>query len=87
MNFGSSLVVPSVQELVRENITEIPHRYIRTSSSLHNHEDHHCDTNYTIPIISIQNLLSEESILAHSELNKLHSACKDWGFFQVLYTY
>ncbi|MCL7046686.1 hypothetical protein MKW94_012441 [Papaver nudicaule] len=85
MSFGiGSRIVPSVQELVKENITEIPHRYIRTSSL--NSEDHDNDNlaKYTVPVISIECLLSGDSSVADSELEKLHSACKDWGFFQVV---
>lgn len=82
-SFGSSpIVVPSsVHELVQENITEIPNRYI------HDHnEDHISDdstANYSIPVIDVEGLLSGESVLADSELQKLHSACQHWGFFQV----
>ncbi|KAI3841879.1 hypothetical protein MKW92_038076 [Papaver armeniacum] len=83
-SFGSSIIVPSVQELVKQEIAEIPDRYIRTSCS----PDH--DTNQsdsaanTIPVINIQSLLSGELTLADNELEKLHSACKDWGFFQAV---
>ncbi|KAI3842746.1 hypothetical protein MKW98_015413, partial [Papaver atlanticum] len=35
----------------------------------------------TVPIIDLQNLLSSEPEL---ELQKLHSACKEWGFFPVV---
>ncbi|MCL7024762.1 hypothetical protein MKW94_022430 [Papaver nudicaule] len=88
MGIGSSppIVVPSVHELVKENISEIPNRYIRSTSNL-DHEYHHRDdstANYNIPVIDVQGLLSGETVLADSELHKLHSACQDWGFFQVV---
>nr|KYP57143.1 Protein SRG1 [Cajanus cajan] len=35
-----------------------------------------------IPVIDMQNLLSHES--GSSELDKLHLACKEWGFFQLI---
>ncbi|KAJ0101801.1 hypothetical protein Patl1_04962 [Pistacia atlantica] len=35
-----------------------------------------------IPVINMQKLISEESM--DSELNKLHFACKEWGFFQLV---
>ncbi|KAI3859013.1 hypothetical protein MKX03_011102 [Papaver bracteatum] len=86
-SFGSSLIVPSVQELVKKEITEIPDRYIRTTSSnlsLDN-EIHYSDSAaHEIPVINIGSLLSGEQTLADNELDKLHSACKDWGFFQVV---
>lgn len=76
-----------MQELVKKEITEIPDRYIRTSSSnlsLDN-EIHYSDSAaHEIPVINIGSLLSGEQILAGNELEKLHSACKDWGFFQVV---
>ncbi|KAI3994479.1 hypothetical protein MKX01_012736 [Papaver californicum] len=87
MSFESSppIGVPLVHELLKENITEIPNRYIRTNCV--DHEDHHSDqstANYNIPVIDVQVLLSGESVLADSELEKLHSACQNWGFFQVV---
>ncbi|XP_026417918.1 protein SRG1-like isoform X1 [Papaver somniferum] len=85
MSFESSppkVVVPSVHELIKEKITEIPNSYIRTSCV--DHEDHHTTADYNIPVIDVQGLLSGESVLADSELEKLHSACQDWGFFQVV---
>ncbi|KAI3919927.1 hypothetical protein MKW98_001183 [Papaver atlanticum] len=88
MSFGiSSLIVPSVHEMVKEKITTLPDRYIRTSSTCNlNHEDHdsHSSAKYTMPIINIECLLSGDPTLADSELQKLDSACKDWGFFQVV---
>ncbi|KAI3898032.1 hypothetical protein MKW92_029863 [Papaver armeniacum] len=86
-SFGSSLIVPSVQELAKREITEFPDRYIRTSCSSISldHDINHSDSAaHSIPVINIESLLSGESILAESELQKLHSACKDWGFFQVV---
>ncbi|KAI3859017.1 hypothetical protein MKX03_011106 [Papaver bracteatum] len=86
-SFGSSLIVSSVQELVKLEITEIPDRYIQTSCSnvSLDHETNHGDSAaHTIPVINIESLLSGESVLADNELEKLHSACKDWGFFQVV---
>lgn len=37
----------------------------------------------TFPIISMKHLLSDDEALSVNELGKMHSACKDWGFFQV----
>ncbi|KAK7272615.1 hypothetical protein RJT34_29328 [Clitoria ternatea] len=81
MNFGSSLPVPSVQELAKENLAHVPPRY------LHPHQQHflisHVDGLFHgIPVVDMQNLLSEEA--GNSELAKLHLACKEWGFFQLI---
>ncbi|KAI4323082.1 hypothetical protein L6164_022717 [Bauhinia variegata] len=76
---GSSLLVPCVQELAKEKTHAIPTRYIRPD-----HEDSiisEADRLSEIPVIDMQNLVSEES--RSSELAKLHLACKEWGFFQV----
>lgn len=80
VNFGKSLLVPSVQELVKKQqkaITSIPSRYVR-----HDQED--CTVHQSclsVPVIDLHKLLHPESEL---ELHKLHSACQHWGFFQVI---
>ncbi|KAD3640452.1 hypothetical protein E3N88_29675 [Mikania micrantha] len=75
-SLGSSLLVPSVQELVKEPLSEVPSRYVRTdqepmvTSCLPSE----------LPVIDMERLLSHGS--ADYELERLHHACKDWGFFQ-----
>nr|GEW83522.1 protein SRG1-like [Tanacetum cinerariifolium] len=80
-SFAVSLVVPSVQELVKEPLTSVPLRYIRLdhdspviSSSMSSKPE--------LPIIDMNRLLSLDSV--DSELEKLHLACRDWGFFQLI---
>ncbi|KAK1439367.1 hypothetical protein QVD17_05184 [Tagetes erecta] len=78
---GASILVPSVQQLVKDqqylnNI--IPPRYIR--------DDQVITPSFSsqlpqVPIIDMQQLASQEDSV---ELQKLHSACKDWGFFQII---
>jgi isopenicillin N synthase-like dioxygenase len=36
-----------------------------------------------IPVIDLAKLLSQDLNLKGHELEKLHYACKEWGFFQV----
>ncbi|KAJ0018183.1 hypothetical protein Pint_10101 [Pistacia integerrima] len=76
----SSLPVPSVQELVKEPLTTIPPRYVRP------HQDPPFVSNATslpqVPVIDLKKLLSGD--LTDSELDKLHRACKEWGFFQLI---
>ncbi|XP_068339771.1 protein SRG1-like [Pyrus communis] len=86
--YGGSLLVPSVQELVKKPITTIPPRYIRPHHQDGNQEhemiinsDHHA---HQIPSIDMQKLLSQESTSSESELARLHFACKEWGFFQLV---
>ncbi|CAJ2659496.1 unnamed protein product [Trifolium pratense] len=78
---GTSLLVPSVQELAKGNISTVPTRYIQSQHEelIINEDDH---SNLQIPIIDMKKLLSSE--YGSSELSKLHLACKDWGFFQVV---
>ncbi|KAL3522613.1 hypothetical protein ACH5RR_015447 [Cinchona calisaya] len=80
VNFGKSIIVPSVQELSKERISKIPPRYVHhdQESPIVSHEN----LLPTVPVIDIQALLSENSM--DSELEKLHLACKEWGFFQVV---
>ncbi|WJX67854.1 hypothetical protein P8452_52287 [Trifolium repens] len=77
---GTSLLVPSVQELAKDDkILTVPPRYIQPQ--LKDPVLSEIDTVLQIPIIDMHRLISEE--FGSSELNKLHLACKDWGFFQI----
>ncbi|KAI7752077.1 hypothetical protein M8C21_008378 [Ambrosia artemisiifolia] len=81
-SFGGSLLVPSVQELAKEPLLEIPSRYIRTD------QDPIVKSSVTslptteLPIIDMQLLMSDDS--AAHELERLHIACKEWGFFKLI---
>ncbi|KAL2347929.1 hypothetical protein Fmac_001929 [Flemingia macrophylla] len=79
---GKSLLVPSVQELAKQKLSTVPQRYVQTQ-----HEDmviisEEPNSILEIPVIDMNNLLSTES--GTSELDKLHLACKEWGFFQLI---
>ncbi|PHT90125.1 hypothetical protein T459_05238 [Capsicum annuum] len=74
---GSTLKVPNVRELAKQQLATIPTRYIlddleKTSSSISLPQ---------VPAIDMEKLLA---IGDDSELERLHSACKEWGFFQVV---
>nr|KYP57141.1 Protein SRG1 [Cajanus cajan] len=79
---GTSLLVPSVQELAKQKLSTVPERYIQPQ---HEHmlviseEDNRI---LEIPVIDMHNLLSLE--FGSAELDKLHHACKEWGFFQII---
>ncbi|KAJ8545367.1 hypothetical protein K7X08_017950 [Anisodus acutangulus] len=78
LNFGKFLLVPSVQELAKEHLTNIPERYVRPEQ-----ESPAISAGAavpTVPVIDIQKLKSGDSL--DSELQKLHSACQQWGFLQ-----
>ncbi|KAK8493067.1 hypothetical protein V6N11_005406 [Hibiscus sabdariffa] len=77
---GSSLPVPCVQEMAKGALSQVPLRYQRPDQ----------DPPFTsiaelspqqVPVIDMQKLLSGDSMDA--ELEKLHHACKHWGFFQL----
>lgn len=81
VNLGHSLIVPSVQELVKTPITTIPPLYIRPDQEFSSVLDNHLLP--SLPVIDFQKLSLEDSV--DSELEKFHLACKEWGFFQVLF--
>ncbi|KAK7401737.1 hypothetical protein VNO78_13449 [Psophocarpus tetragonolobus] len=79
---GTSLLVPSVQELAKHSLSNVPERYIQPQLEhivLNSKEANH---SLQIPVIDMHKLLSEQP--GTSELDKLHLACKEWGFFQLI---
>jgi hypothetical protein len=81
---GTSLLVPSVQELAKQPITEIPDRYV------HPNQDPIVASNTItnslppqVPVIDLSKLLADDA----TELENLDLACRDWGFFQVYFAY
>ncbi|KAK4710903.1 hypothetical protein R3W88_005416 [Solanum pinnatisectum] len=75
--FGKSLLVPSVQELAKQHLTNIPSRYVHPKQ-----ESQAISAGASVPVIDLQRLISRDSM--DSELQKLHSACQQWGFLQVI---
>ncbi|XP_041028794.1 protein SRG1-like isoform X2 [Juglans microcarpa x Juglans regia] len=80
VNFGKSIIVPSVQELAKEPIPNIPPIYVRDDQDLSFLSSE--SSLPSVPVIDLERLVVEYS--SSSELERLHSACKDWGFFQVV---
>ena len=86
INFGRSLIVPSVQELAKKSITKIPPRYVRQDHNQKPLITSSDDTsNLSVPVIDLHTLFATDSGSSpySSELSKLHTAAKQWGFFQV----
>ncbi|XP_057950027.1 oxoglutarate-dependent flavonoid 7-O-demethylase 1-like [Malania oleifera] len=80
---GTSLAVPCVQELAKEKPETVPARYLRPE------QDPPFVSNAfplpQIPVVDMHNLLSgDEEQTLDSELQRMHRACKEWGFFQVI---
>ncbi|XP_060191254.1 protein SRG1-like [Lycium barbarum] len=80
LNFAKSLLVPSVQELAKGHLANIPARYVHSEQE----SPAICAgaSVPAVPVIDLQKLISGDSM--NSELQKLHSACQEWGFFQVI---
>ena len=77
----SSIIVPSVQEMVKEKmVTTVPPRYVRPDQDKTEVTDG-SGLNTEIPIIDMKRLCSSTTM--GSEVEKLDFACKEWGFFQV----
>ncbi|XP_020582842.1 S-norcoclaurine synthase 1-like [Phalaenopsis equestris] len=81
--FGGSLKVESVQALAAKLSSDIPNRYIRPERA----EDIVAgdgeeDSGERIPVIDFGKLFDPDSSV--EEAAKLHSACEDWGFFQLV---
>ncbi|KAL3643582.1 Oxoglutarate-dependent flavonoid 7-O-demethylase 1 [Castilleja foliolosa] len=79
---GGSLKVPIVQELAKETLATVPPRYVRLDRD---DQDHPLPSNYSlpqIPVVDFQKLFDPD--FTDIELHKLHYACQEWGFFQVI---
>ncbi|XP_010057211.2 protein SRG1 [Eucalyptus grandis] len=76
-----SLLVPCVQDILKENPTTVSKRYIRDDQESPVITDA-CSGLPQVPVIDLGRLVLEE--VAKPELEKLHHACKDWGFFQLI---
>ncbi|WJX57960.1 hypothetical protein P8452_43464 [Trifolium repens] len=78
---GTSLTVPSVQELVKQPITKVPERYVQQNQDPPHVVSSIISLLPEVPVIDLNKLLSEED---GTELEKLYHACKEWGFFQLI---
>ncbi|CAN1266614.1 S-norcoclaurine synthase 1 [Linum perenne] len=77
---GGSIAVPNVQQLASESKDgQVPIRYIRPELEL---DQVSTDGSHQIPVINMAKLAGSGDAAAAEESAMLHSACKDWGFFQ-----
>ncbi|XP_058772214.1 protein SRG1-like [Vicia villosa] len=72
-------MAPSVQELVKHNISKVPQQYLQLN------QDPVVISDTTtplpqLPVIELSKLLCEDA----TEIEKLDRACKEWGFFQLM---
>ncbi|KAI4313623.1 hypothetical protein L6164_026586 [Bauhinia variegata] len=77
---ASSLLVPSVQELAKQKLTEVPPQYVRPDQDPPNISN--SNSLPELPVIDFSKLCSQD--LKGPELDKLHCACQEWGFFQLI---
>uniref|UniRef100_A0A0A9FF03 Fe2OG dioxygenase domain-containing protein n=1 Tax=Arundo donax TaxID=35708 RepID=A0A0A9FF03_ARUDO len=76
-----SLPVPSVQEMVAATDgADVPPRYLRPEETADPIVAGDIDAE--IPVIDFQRLLDPDA--SHEESARLHGACQDWGFFQLI---
>ncbi|KAL6906396.1 hypothetical protein ACP4OV_003997 [Aristida adscensionis] len=82
---GGSLPVSDVQELAetynRSDNLQVHERYTRVYEGAKEFVDGR-DMSAAIPVIDLNKLLNPES--SEEEMRKLGSACKQWGFFQLI---
>ncbi|XP_076958570.1 S-norcoclaurine synthase 1-like [Bidens hawaiensis] len=78
---GGSIPVDNVQALAFKGQEDIPVRYIRPEIES---EEILVDESLQIPVIDISKLTLSGKPGYDDELAKLHVACKDWGFFQLV---
>ncbi|WCJ20678.1 2-oxoglutarate (2OG) and Fe(II)-dependent oxygenase superfamily protein [Euphorbia peplus] len=76
-NLGSSLPVENVQNLASKNLIELPSRYIRPELEF---DPISKDDSLQIPVVDMTKLGHQDE----NEMALLHTACQDWGFFQLI---
>ncbi|KAK9283679.1 hypothetical protein L1049_011929 [Liquidambar formosana] len=79
-NLAWSLPVPSVKELAVQRLETVPPQYIR--DDVDNTVTTPSNPSGPVPLIDMAKLANPES--QEAELQKLHSACKDSGLFQII---
>ena len=83
-------VIVGIKELVDQGLQEVPPIYVRPPND---RPTGYTSIDYTnlpsqvqIPIIDISPLLpgaTQDDPIAHSVIQEIAYACKEWGFFQV----
>jgi hypothetical protein len=75
-----SLPVPSVQELAIQGLHTVPPRYVRDDMDIIITVP--SEPSLRVPLIDMTKLVNPDS--QEQEIQRLHSACKEWGLFQVI---
>jgi isopenicillin N synthase-like dioxygenase len=80
MEFGGSLPVENVQDLAARVNKNVPDQYLRGDTEM---GEVLSSESLQIPVVDMSKLNGNQSD-HDTELEKLHLACKDWGFFQLI---
>ncbi|KAM5573304.1 S-norcoclaurine synthase 1 [Rosa sericea] len=80
-DLGGSLPVENVQALASNNLKDIPRRYLRPEAEI---EQISIEDSLQIPVVDMDKLIGNIPLFHDDELAKLHLACKEWGFFQLI---
>ncbi|XP_058104212.1 S-norcoclaurine synthase 1-like [Magnolia sinica] len=78
-DYGGSLPVRNVQDLAAKISDEIPQRYIRPEIQV---DSVSYDERLEIPVVDLSRLFDQQ--FSQLEMAKLHQACQEWGFFQLI---
>ncbi|KAL9254646.1 Oxoglutarate-dependent flavonoid 7-O-demethylase 1-like protein [Drosera capensis] len=71
----------SLQELLKEPIISVPEPYVQLQQEIPVIDADQLGDPLAVPVIDVSKLSNIEGSCRESELEKLHSACKDWGIF------
>ncbi|KAK1291349.1 S-norcoclaurine synthase 1 [Acorus calamus] len=74
--------IDDIQELRRARPMMVPERYIRDNTERPTRS--RLPNSLQIPIIDMSKMIRENDVQFHHELEKLATACEEWGFFQVI---
>ncbi|XP_059434360.1 oxoglutarate-dependent flavonoid 7-O-demethylase 1-like [Corylus avellana] len=75
-----SLPVPSVQELAIQGLQTVPPRYVRDDTDIIITAP--SNPSLLVPLIDMTKLVNPDS--HEQEIQRLHSACREWGLFQII---
>nr|KYP35143.1 1-aminocyclopropane-1-carboxylate oxidase isogeny 1 [Cajanus cajan] len=71
-----------VKGLLESGVTKMPRMFYSTKVEDHT-QTSPCDSKLRVPIIDLQDIDTNSSLRVEA-LDKIRSACKEWGFFQVV---
>ncbi|TYH51750.1 hypothetical protein ES332_D10G300000v1 [Gossypium tomentosum] len=79
LGWGKSLLVPSIQEILKNDSQSVPERYIQEPKDRPLISQNLFDS-LQVPVIDFSMLAQKDA----NEIRKLDLACKEWGFFQII---